>query len=82
MTEIQELPPEKAEAILQDREARAEVRKRIKRCTYEIIQGETPYHHIEVGSNAILNYPLEDKRVVVFYVDKIKPIISEIYKEA
>lgn len=82
IAETQGLPPEKAEAILQDREARAEVRKRIERCTYEVTDGKHSHVHIEVGSHSILNYPINDKRIVIFGVEKIKPIISEIYKEA
>lgn len=86
MTETQKLPPEKAEAIMQDRAALAEMRKRIEPCTYEIT-GETPYHHIEVGNperpHAILNYPLEEKCVIIFSEGKAaKPIIRELYEEA
>lgn len=83
MTETQKLPPEKAEAILQDRTALAEMRKRIESCTVEI-NGD--HYHIEVGNpekpHAILNYPLQEKCVVIFSEGKAKPIIKEIYEEA
>lgn len=83
MTETQKLPPEKAEAIMQDRAALAEMRKRIEPCTIEI----TDKYHIEVGNperpHAILNYPLEEKCVIIFTEGKTtKPIIRELYEEA
>lgn len=78
MTETQKLPPEKAEAIMQDRAALAEMRKRIEPCTIEI----TDKYHIEVGKSE-LNYPLEEKCVIIFTEGKAaKPIIRELYEEA
>lgn len=83
MTETQKLPSEKAEAIMQDRVALAEMRKRIEPCTIDI----TDKYHIEVGNperpHAILNYPLEEKCVIIFSEGKAaKPIIRELYEEA
>lgn len=83
MTETQKLPPEKAEAIMQDRAALVEMRKRIEPCTIEI----TDKYHIEVGNperpHTILNYPLEEKCVIIFSEGKAtKPIIRELYEEA
>lgn len=74
--ETKGLPPEKAEAIMNDRTALAEVRKRIQPCTLEIC---VDHIHIEVGKSerpsAILNYPKDNDTVIIFAEGKTSPII-------
>lgn len=78
MAETQNLPPGRAEAIMNNREARAEVRKRIEPCTLEI---SNDHYHIEIKNHTILNYPIDENVVVIFEEPKAKPIINNFYKE-
>lgn len=76
--ETKGFPPEKAETIINDRTALAEVRKRIQPCTLEIC---ADHIHIEVGKSerpsVILNYPKDDDTVIIFAEGKVSPIIQK-----
>ena len=86
IAEVRELPPEKLAALLQNRDAMKEMRKRIERCTIELCENSAgKYYHIEAGKaerpHMISNCPIEDNMVIVFRETKAQPIIHDYYKE-
>lgn len=77
MAETENVPPEAAIAELQNRKARAYLRKQIDTCSFEIVKNEFPCYNIVVGKpespHSWLHIPLEDKRVIVFGEASGKP---------
>lgn len=87
IAEVQNISAEKWVAIIKDRDACREMRKRIDPCRYEERTGAAGnYHHIEVGNidrpSTVINCPTAENAVVIFTEDKVNRRLAEILEEA